>query len=66
MVNELQCSLKKEAASWKIGENGHSKHHETQRGQNAQWENQAAKALNRRQLAKDHDGEGGKGWSLEL
>lgn len=47
MENGLQCSLEIETASWQIGENGHSKHNETQRDQNAQWENQAAYALNK-------------------
>lgn len=47
---DLQGSSEIEVASQQIGENGPSKHSETQRGQNAQWENQAAEALNRRQL----------------
>lgn len=60
MVHDLQCSLEIEAASWQIGENGHSKHNETQGDKIAQWENQAAYALNRRQLVKEHDADGGR------
>lgn len=60
MKNDLQCSLEIETDSWQIGENGHSKHNETQWDQNAQWENRTAYALNRRQLVKEHDVDGGR------
>lgn len=60
MENDLHCSLEIETASWQIGENGHSKYNETQWDQNAQWENQAAYALNGTQLVKERDVDGGR------